>query len=519
MRERVSRPAVLMILGRGLNLGFGFLMIPLLIHYLKSDGFAAWALLLSCAAVLSVLDVGMPAAFVREASRELQSVEPKLGRQVSTALVANVVVYLLVAPAVFLLSPRIAGWLKLPSGGAISGTGLILLVFLGVALRSLLRLGFDLLYAARDFRLVAILASGQALVSNAAACMAAALSHDLAMVVAAFWAGQIAVSLVGACVAARRLPIRWGAPRIPGSCRRLLKFGLKVQAHEWAQTINFQFDKFVVLSHVGLRAVSIYEVANRSVLALRSLPATAMDTFLPGAVADADKPEALRAGYLDTMRLSASAVGLFILAPLAVAPVLLTAWVGEIGYAGRWTFSALAVGTAANLIAFPSGTLVQALDRPGAQARAAVVSMLLNVPLSLALVRVWGVDGAATGTAIAMVASAGILVWEGHRAVGLRCVDTFRQLAREALPLWGGALAFGLFVHEAVRPVVTAATSSGQFERLRAIVLAGALYLCCVLLMLGCQAAASALSARQRRESGGWRGAAMRALQALVPAH
>ncbi len=520
-RDGLRGPAILMAAGRGLNLAVGFIMVPLLIHYLLRSGFAAWALLLSCSAVFSVLDVGIPTAFRRQAAVALKARDRlEVGRLTFTAVLAVATVYAVLVPLGATQAPRLAAWLALPEDGALSPGGMILVVFVAVALRSLLRLGFDLLYASGDFEVVAALAAAQAFASNMTAAATAAITRDLGLTLIAFWGAQLVVCLVGVWLAHRRLPVRplWNRGH-PGSARRLLRFGLKVQLHEWAQVVNFQFDKFVVLGSVGLAAVPIYEVANRSILALRSLPAAGMDTFLPSAAIHAADAAGLRRWYLKTLGLAAHSVALFVLAPMAVAPVFLTAWVGNIGYAGRWAFMALAAGTAANLLVFPSGTLVQALDRPGIQARAALLSMALNIPLSLALVRLWGVDGAAIGTALAMTAGAGLLARDAHRAIGLSGFETARSVMREAWPLWAAAAVFGLGVHVGFTPTLLVVRAAGQHAtRAQTLLVAVLLYLACLGLMLGCKLWAAPAGQGEPARASGWRAAAEKALRIFVPA-
>jgi O-antigen/teichoic acid export membrane protein len=512
--ERLNVPALFMTAGRALNLGLGFVMVPLLIRQLGGEGFTAWALLLSCSAVFSVLDVGIPTAFRREAAVALRSGDGAgLGRLISTAVMAVTPIYAVLTPLVIVQAPWLAHWLKLSDGEVLSASGSIVFVFLTVALRSILRLGFDLLYAAGDFRAVGILATTQAFLSNAAATAAASLSGRLDIALVCFWSAQLAIAAVGVWVAHRRLPVRPRFSRVgPASARRFLRFGIKVQFQDWAQAVNFQFDKFVILSHVGLGAVLVYEVANRTVLALRSLPAAGMDTFLPGAAVKAPDREALRVWYSRTVRLAAYSVALFVIAPLAVAPVFLSAWVGEIGHASRWAFTALAFGTAANLLAFPSATLLQAMDKAGLQARASLVSMLLNVPLSLCLVRLWGVDGAAIGTAIAMASAAVLLVRDAHRALGVACSTTVREIGKQMWPVYAVGLAFGATVHVGL--------SSGSYSRgPEGFYLSGLLYLGCVCSMLAANIASSGRRGSVERPSAGWRGAAQTVLRVLAPAH
>jgi O-antigen/teichoic acid export membrane protein len=196
----------------------------------------------------------------------------------------------------------------------------------------------------------------------------------------------------------------------------MLGHGLKIQVGDWAQAVSFQFDKFLIASVTGLGAVAPYEVANRSAMALRSLPSSGLDSFLPSAAIEHAKPGEAWVRYLAVTKLAAAAVSLFMLAPLAIMPVFLYAWTGQMGYLSRGAFAALLLGFAANVLVLPAATMVQAAGRADIQARAALTTMLINVPLSFALLLKWGMTGAAVGTAVAVLCGSGLLLVQMHRA-------------------------------------------------------------------------------------------------------
>jgi Na+-driven multidrug efflux pump len=233
-----------------------------------------------------------------------------------------------------------------------------------------------------------------------------------------------------------------------------------------------------------------------------------METLLPSAAAE--KADRLPGWYARATRLSAYAASFFVFAPLAIAPVFLYAWVGEMGYVTRWAFTALAAGCAASLVAVPAGTLVQALDRPGIQARAAIVSIALNIPLSLTLVRSWGVDGAALGTALAMILSSFLLVRDAHRAGGLVLSATWRDLVRRQWPLWltCGGFAFATQTMFS-RWLLTKAITLRYLVPLRlgALAMAVCLYIACVVLMILGKVLITGLDNDEKAHLARWQGA------------
>jgi O-antigen/teichoic acid export membrane protein len=444
-------PAVQMVGGRLVNMVVGLVTLPVLIRYLGGGGFAAWAILLALAAGFSLLEIGMAPTAVRFLAEPLGDRNWSAARlllgQMWILLVLTFGAGLL---ATLWLGAPLAAWLGLPATDLFSARTSIGCVLGAVAARALLQSGTLTLLASRRFAAVAAVSLLQPLCSNIAAMLVAWRSGRLDLTLIAFWSAQLAVLAVTFALARRMCLPRFGRGTLDlRRFRELGYFGLTNQTEGWAQFINFQFDKFLVAGLVGLWGVAPYEVANRAVAALRSIPASGADTFLPAAMARQGNREDAWDWYLASTRVAAYGVCVFMLAPLAIAPVFLYAWTGEMGYLGRWVFAALSVGAAASVLSLPAATLAQTHGRPGLQGRAAAFAILVNVPLSLLLVLKWALVGAAIGTGMAMIASAGLLTYLVHRHFDRPFKATLRILASFWPPLlvclcWG-ALTYFVF--------------------------------------------------------------------------
>jgi O-antigen/teichoic acid export membrane protein len=176
--------------------------------------------------------------------------------------------------------------------------------------------------------------------------------------------------------------------------------------------------------------VAPYEVANRAIVALRSIPASGAETLLPIAAAHRARSAEAWDWYLSMTRGAAYAACVFLIAPAAIAAPFLYAWTGEMGYVGRWVFVALSVGSIASVLSLPAVALAQAEGQPYFQTRAALTSIIVNVPLSLLLVTRWDLVGAAIGTSIAMLCSAWQLLHAVHRHFDRPLRPTLAVLAR-----------------------------------------------------------------------------------------
>ena len=252
----------------------------------------------------------------------------------------------------------------------------------------------------------------------------------LDIVLIAYWTTQLCILGAVFFLLRRSCMPRFGRATLDARrMRELCLYGLTSQMDGLAYFINFQFDKFIIAGLVGLWAVAPYEVANRAVAALRSIPTSGMETFLPTAMTVQASREDAWAWYVTSTKITAYGVCVFMLAPLAVSPLGLYAWTGEMGFLGTWTFAALIIGGMASVLAYPAVNLLQALGRPGVQAGAAVVSVLANIPLSFLLLTQWGSVGAAIGTATAMLISAAQVLVVAHKQFDRPLSATLRVLS------------------------------------------------------------------------------------------
>ncbi len=416
--------------GRILGVLVVFVTIPVLIRYLGGVGFASWGILLALSAVFSTLELGIPAAVVRlvgAANRDGNQAE--IQRLEWGAYFALCCTYGLGAVGIVAASGAIAAALSVPDGVWVGAHGLISLVFLAVAARSFLQLRTWLLFPLRGARPLAVTSVLVPPVSNVASAIAAWQTGSVEIVLLCFWGTQI---LLLAGTHFGRASIATRARRNPGHDRRvvwrILTWGMHDQLDSLSRVINFQFDKFALAGMLGIWAVGPYEVANRCALALRSVPASGLEFMLVAdSVAGAsERGHWLR--YLALTRMSAYGVIVFMMAPMAVSPVLLWAWTGQMGHMGTSAFVMLTVGATFSVLALPAVSLVHATGKSSISVTAALISICLNIPASIIAAGRWGLTGVALGTACAMCASATWTFVMVHRTLGRKLTASLRVL-------------------------------------------------------------------------------------------
>lgn len=446
-------PVALLAGTRLVNVGMGIVTIPLLLHLLKNETFAAWTLLYALSFGFAMLDAGVPGSVRRflaapYAMKDWQAAE----RLLVGALACSLATFTVAAPFVVAASDPLARLLRLPQTPIFDAASLLTFVFCAVAAQSILQVGTFGLYAAGKFPLVARIGILQPFLAVSAALLSALYTGRLDVTLLSFWTVQVSASAVTFLIMRRYYPVRMlRSPVDFGSVRELLRYGLSVQTSRLADFANYQFDKFVLAAVVGLQAVSAYEVANRGVVALRSIPVSGLDTYLPAASVSHAQDKLSWPQYLALTRFAGyGAVG-FLVAPMAMAPVGLYVWAGSTGDLGKWVFMLLATGVTLSVLASPAATLLQATGNTQTLAKAAIVSSLINVPLSLTLAHLYGLEGAACGTAFAIGVNSWMLIGSVHRLYGESPLETLKMSA-DLWPfvlicgLWGG-VAYYLYVH------------------------------------------------------------------------
>jgi O-antigen/teichoic acid export membrane protein len=183
------------------------------------------------------------------------------------------------------------------------------------------------------------------------------------------------------------------------------------------------FDRFVVGSIVGVAGLGFYtgaaELANRFFL----IPATAFAALLPALAhseARGARDRALAACRAARRQLAAALFPVCI-ALLVFAPAILRAWLGpDYAAQGGLALRILAVGVfLGGLAHLPLGVLYGAA-RPDLPAKIHVGEAVVYLPLAFALVRAFGIPGAALSWTLRCAADLVLYEWATRRAIG-RC--------------------------------------------------------------------------------------------------
>jgi O-antigen/teichoic acid export membrane protein len=389
----------------------GLLVLPYNLSHLGKAAYGLWALTTSITMYFSVLDLGYSGAVVKfvaqyRAKHDTRALNETLSTTFYLFASFGIVTYL---------------------------------VALGLAafIDRLLRIGPDQVHTAR---LVLLITSVSVALGTACTVFGAVINgfqrYDLNNIagtastiviaivnVLVLWAGFGLVELVIATTAIRVLTYgvyRANAYRVFPAMRirldlfrrerlrELTSFSVFMALIDWANKLNYSIDAVVIGIMLGTGAVAVWSVGQRLAEATQRLTNQLNEIIFPNVVdhSASDRIDRLQLLFLVGTRLSLATVVPIAAVLMLMAGPLVRAWVGP-GFDG----SVVVVQLLALIVVVRVGnatgsTLLKGAERHRLVAAVNVVTAVVNVSLSIALVKPLGLAGVAIGTLVPVSATA-----------------------------------------------------------------------------------------------------------------
>jgi O-antigen/teichoic acid export membrane protein len=218
--------------------------------------------------------------------------------------------------------------------------------------------------------------------------------------------------------------------------RELTGFSLYVSIIDWSNKLNYSFDAIVIGLYLSTAAVTLWMVPQRLAEVLQRLTNQLNGVLFP-VVVDSDagqKPERLRAIFIEGTRLSlVSVVPLGAMLALLAGP-LIHAWVGPHFDASIVVAQILIGVVVVRVGTATAGTLLKGAGQHRMLALSNAGAAVANVALSLLWIRRFGLIGQALGTLLPVAFTSIVIVWPAAcRRVGLTVADAFRLAVWPAL--------------------------------------------------------------------------------------
>jgi O-antigen/teichoic acid export membrane protein len=237
---------------------------------------------------------------------------------------------------------------------------------------------------------------------------------------------------------------RWGIPSGFATLREMLRYSGWVAVSTVLGPALASFDRFVVGSVVGIIGLGYYAGAAEATNRFLMIPATAFSAILP-ALSAAEGHEGRDRVLIVTRAARRQLAALLFplcLVLFALAPTILTLWLGpSFGEASGRAFRILAVGVFLTGLAHLPLALLYGAGRPDLPAKINLFQVALHVPVTIVLVHMWGITGAATAWMIRCAEDYVLYGWAARRALGRAPADPVEAARTQRLQLSGLVLA------------------------------------------------------------------------------
>lgn len=389
------------------TIGIGFVMSPFLVRHLGDSIYGVWVLVGSLVGYLGLLDFGITPSTVKYVAEYRALNDQKaINRLVTTSLTiySLIGVVTLVVSAVVALSFNRIFTTPLPFATAatvvlITGLNLALsfpaAVFVGI-IRGYQRYDLDSTVTTvgiiiRSVLIVFLILKGYGILALAAVTFAFDMLRLVYLIRCAY--------RLNPHIEIRRRHYDYA------QMRKLFGYSVFAFLMIIGKKLIFYTDAIVIGIFMPVAAVTLYSVANRLVTYLLQVSET-MGVLTPAASEMGARND--HTAIKEMLVLSTKYMLLIALPVAAVFFVLgdsfITLWMGQ-EYAGSSVIlSILTVSVLAHLLEMPAHTMLLGLGKHRIVALFTLAQALVNVALSVALVRPYGLQGVALGTTIPMVA-------------------------------------------------------------------------------------------------------------------
>lgn len=405
----------------------GFLIMPFSIHMLGQDQYGTWLLIASLTSYLSMLTLGIPMATVRFVAKySAEGDQAELDRTIGSCAG----LYVMIGGGALIIGTALLGVFHfvyhvtpaLRSRADIA----FMIVVVNVAFSFIAQLPFGIMSAHHDFVVMNKIHIGGQLVRLGLVFLFLSLDASL------LWLAVVQVSVMTFELTLSTRTVRRRYPHIHvrfrdfdwAMVRQIFSFSLFVLLLQVGTQLAFQTDSLVIGAFLPISTIPFFAVAGSLAMYLTQFMVGISGVVMPTATALEARGamDELRAMFLRWSKITASltfVAGLFL---IVLGPRFIAWWIKP-EFEGP-SGSVLQILMIANLVFLPmrgvSLPVLVGLGRPARATVAFFIAAVVNLGLSIALVRPLGIDGVALGTAIPNIAYGIYIGTTACQALGVR---------------------------------------------------------------------------------------------------
>lgn len=222
--------------------------------------------------------------------------------------------------------------------------------------------------------------------------------------------------------------------------RAILVFSGGILLATVADQIFWRTDQLILGYFFGTASVAVYGIATQILMCYLPLGTSVSGVFLPKATRifrGEPEDETLSEMFVRIGRITFLLLGCVLSGFIVFGDSFIELWAGE-GFHDAYLVAVIVmVPFTIDLIQNIGLTILKVHNRFGFRAKVYFAAAVANIALTIAFVQVWGIIGAALSTAIAMLASSGLVMnWYYWKRVELDIPGFWREICRIAAPLF-----------------------------------------------------------------------------------
>ncbi len=424
IRSRVAHNTFLNLLGFAIPLLLAFLVLPVAARHLGPARFGLIGLAWAVTEYLILFDLGFGRATVKFVADALQRDPDDLGEVASLATTIQLVTGTVGGVAFVLLAPAfVDAVFDLPDTISAEAVGMFRVVGFSLPIVLLLIGLRGILEGAQRFDLSNALRMSSSSASVAIPAIGAVAGASLPAIMWWILVTRAAVCVLSLLAIRRALPaLRWQVPRGWARSRDLVSFGGWVTVSNVISPVLGYFDRFALGALAGVAAVGFYTAPYEGVTRLGIVAVSLAASLLPAM--SALETQGNRARSAELISSSGRTLMVVMAPPLAVifafGPELLQVWLGP-DYAAQSAMALriLTIGVFANALAQLPLVALYAFNRPDLPAKFHLGELIIHIPITIFLVREFGIAGAAAAWTSRVVFDLGLLLAGSARCTGV----------------------------------------------------------------------------------------------------
>jgi O-antigen/teichoic acid export membrane protein len=410
----------------------GLVLLPFNVHHLGQAAYGLWMLTASMTTYFSVLDLGFGGSIVKFVAYYRAKRDARGLNEIASTLFVIFAVVGIVAYGVFVaLAFNIGRVFNITPEQAETGRSLMLVIGVYVSLGFPFSIFGGIINGFQRYDLNNLVGVASSVVVAALNVVLLLSGASLVELVIATTSVRILTYFVYRLNAYQVFPALSIRPSLFlwSRVRELTAFSVYVAIIDWANKLNYSIDAIVIGAYLSASAVALWTVPQRLAEMLQRLTNQFNGVIFP-VVVDSDagqKPERLRALFVQGTRLSLVSVMPLAGAMLLLMEPLVQTWVGPKFAESIPVAQILIVVVAIRVGNATATTVLKGAGQHRLLAFTNAGAALANVALSLLWIRRYGLIGQAFGTLVPVAFTSIAILWPAAcRRVGIGISEAFR---------------------------------------------------------------------------------------------